>query len=229
MGKLIKLRRFFRIVGLVYLFFGYVNVGYSINDYSPSELPDAIIAYSFYCSHYLNEFKGIKLNANTTFMKLQKNLDGLKCDISTNLAFTHRSFIVQDETGYYAGYKRIDDMTIEESKIPYENILFITTPIEELRNRILVILSSIRPERVTIISVDSEMNTNLIYDSFNKSDDIGISSLYGIKVISVNSFLLEGRISPKYLSFYQPLKNRSYVLKIIGPNNINVEEIRKGP
>jgi len=216
--------RYTRILCLTLLFLGYFNLCYAENikfGFSSSELPDIVIAYSHFCSHYIDEFKAVKLDSDSSFSRLERNLDQLECDIPTRLAFTHRSFIVQNEKDYYAGYKRIGRKSIEVSKIPYEDIVFVTTPIEDLDNRILMFLSSIRPERVTIVAIDNELNTKLLYDSFNKRRNAGIRTIYQIKVNSPGNFLLEGGIRPPLQTFYYPF---TYILKVIDSNTINIEE-----
>jgi len=227
MNKLIIMRRYIGILYLTLLFFGYFNLCYAENikfSYSSSELPDIVIAYSHFCSHYIDEFKAVKLESSSSFSLLGRNLDQLECDISTRLAFTHRSFIIQNIKDYYAGYKKIEKKPIEVSKIPYEDILFVTTPIEDIDNRILMLLSSIRPERVTILAIDNELNTMLLYDSFNKKRNAGIKTIYQIKANYPGIFLLEGGTRPPLQSFYYPL---TYILKVIDSNTINIEELNR--
>lgn len=224
MSRSIVLKKYTVVVSLLLLFFGCFKICDAEDNkssYISSELPDIVIAYSHFCSHYLDEFKTVRLDSNNAFSRLERNLDQLKCDISTRLAFTHRSFIVQNMKGYYAGYKKIGRKSIEVSKIPYEGILFVTTPIEKLDNRILIFLSSIRPEESTIVEIDNELNTKLIYDSFNNRSNVGISTIYQIRLISPGNFLLEGGTRPPLHSVYYP---STYILKVIDSNAINIKE-----
>jgi hypothetical protein len=209
------------------LLLGHLNLCYAEKtkfSYSSSELPDIVIAYSHFCSHYIDEFKSITLDSDSSFSRLEHNLDQLECDIPTRLAFTHRSFIVQNEKNYYAGYKKLGMKSIEVSKIPYEDILFVTTPIKDLGNRILMFLSSIRPERTTIVALDNELNTKLLYDTFNRGGNVDISTIYQIKVNNPGNFFIEGGTRPLLQNFYYPL---SYILTVTDSNTINIQELNR--
>ncbi len=191
-------------------------------EYSIEELPIIVIAYSLFCARY-DEFKSLESNSQNPLVKLKKNIDALPGGISTGLCFTHRAFIVQNREDHLSGFVRIKNKTLEESKVPFENILFVTTPIESLGNRVLLILSSVSPERTTIAAIDNKLNVELLYDSFEKnviknmeyikgSRDIG--SIYSIRVKKPGIFLLEERMERGGRKFVSPYKNRTFIMDV---------------
>jgi hypothetical protein len=177
------------------------------------KLPTIVIAYNLFCSYY-NEFKTLEPEHKNILIRLGRSLDQLNIGISTRLALTSRTFIIENIEDHFSGFPRVHEKTIEESKIPFDRILFVTTPIESFNNRILLILSSVSPERTTIISVDKKLHTELLYDSFVQNNNIEISSIYFIRVLKPGRFWLETRIRPSYREFYKNKKNRTFILEV---------------
>ena len=192
------------------------------------QLPNIVIAYNLFCSYY-NDFKELESEDKNVLIRFGRNLDQLETGISTGLVFTKMAFIIQDIEGHFSGFPRIQEETIEDSEIPFESILFVTTPIESFNNRILLILSSVSPERTTIVSVDKKLQTELLYDSFIQHNDIEISSIYFIRVLKPGNFLLETRITPHYREFYDNKKNRTFILRVDKTIEIEEMNIKKYP
>lgn len=190
----------------------------SIVSWSESSLPGLIVAYGLYCARY-DEFKLLGSNPQNVLIMLGKNINALPGGISTGLAFAHRAFVVQNEIeGHLSGFLRVRDKTLEGSKVPFESILFVTTPIASYENRILVILSSVSPERTTIFSVDKNLKVELLYDSIHKNyfDDkkTTVGSIYNVEVVEPGKFLLQERMEPGGRGFLSPYKNRSFMIDI---------------
>lgn len=189
-------------------------------EYLSEELPSVVISYSLFCARY-DSFKSLESNPQNVLMKLRKNIDTLPGGISTALAFTHRAFIVQsDLKDQVSGFVRVDKKTLEESKVPFESILFVTTPIDSFDNRVLVILSSVSPEQTAIFSVDKKANVELLYDSINKNkisnikNSTTLGSVYRVRVIRPGYFLLEERMEPGGRGLLAPSENRTFAVDV---------------
>ena len=167
--------------------------------YSLVTLPEVIIAYSVYCQMY-ESFKTLQTNSANPVVKLAKNMDALPGGISTGLVLSHWTFIIQNDIkDHYSGFQKLNGKSLEQSGVPYENILFVTTPIESFGKRSLLIYSGLRPERTQIYSVDGNLNASLLYDSFGK--DIVLKDkrgahwsalpIYGVRVIKPGLFSLQ--------------------------------------
>jgi hypothetical protein len=171
--------------------------------YSAEELPSIIIAYNLYAAHY-NEFKCLwKKGEDSNFIvKLYAVLEQMDCAINDRMSFTHLAFISQGNTsGHFSGQVVSKDKCMNEDKQDVST-LFVTTPIATFGNKVLVILSSISPERTTIISVDDMLNADLLYDTIRKHlKGAPICSISSANVISPGIIKLEergsGRCIPK--------------------------------
>ena len=110
------------------------QVSTETSEYSNGQLTDIAIAYGLYCGMY-DAFKLLESNPANPLIKLDRNINMLPGGISTGLAFPHRTFIVQNNIkGNVYGFGKIKG---KPSAISMENILFVTTPIESFRGRIL--------------------------------------------------------------------------------------------
>ncbi len=189
-------------------------------EYSSEELPSIVVSYGLFCARY-DSFKLLESNPHNVLIKLGKNIDTLPGGISTGLAFAHRAFIVQNNiNNQISGFVRDDKKSLEASNVPFESLLFITTPIESFGNRVLVILSSVSPEQTTIFAVDKKINVELLYDSINKNkitnikNSTTLGSIYGVHVIRPGYFLLEERMEPGGRGLLSPTENRTFVVDV---------------
>jgi hypothetical protein len=198
-----------------------VTMGKDVRDeeYLNEELPMIVIACDLLCSRH-ESFKCLEGSPKNPVIKLITNIDALGIGISTVMGFTHLAFTTENNIeGHMSGFIRVNNKTLEESSVPFTNILFVTTPIKSYNNHILVILSSVSPNRTTVFSVDNKLDVNLLYDSFEKNEiknvmDIKgtrtIGSIYGIRVLKPGSFLLQERMEPGALGFASQYKNRNF-------------------
>jgi hypothetical protein len=189
-------------------------------EYLSEELPSVVISYGLFCARY-DSFKSLGSNPQNVLIKLGKNIDALPGGISTTLAFAHRSFIVQNNLkDQFSGFVRVDKKTLEASNVPFESLLFVTTPLESFGNRVLVILSSVSPEQTTIFSVDKNLNVELLYDSINKNkisnvkNSTTLGSVYGVRVIRPGYFLLDERMEPGGRGLIPPTENRTFAVDV---------------
>ncbi|MBI4650811.1 hypothetical protein HY745_05900 [Candidatus Desantisbacteria bacterium] len=219
------MKRLLSTVLFISVLFLNLKISYATNAVSIelSDLPAIGIAYNIFCSRY-NEFQPLESKLDNVLIKLSNNIDKLTLDIPTRMAFTHLAFIVQNNiTDHYSGFARVKDKTLEESKVPFESILFVTTPFESIGNRILLILSSVSPERTSIVAVDNKLNIELIYDSFSKNEiknmkeikgTTNVGSLYSVQVQKPGVLLLQERMEPGGYGFVSPYKNRIFILDV---------------
>lgn len=198
------------------------DIAVKVSDISNEELPSVVIAYSLFCARY-DEFKSLESNTQNALIKLRKNIDALPGGISTGLVFAHRAFILQNLEGRSEGFVRMKNKTLEESNIPFESILFVTTPIESFGNRVLLILSAVSPETTEIIAIDSKLRSELLYSSFNKNDIKNIKevkgtpqvgSIFCIKVIKPGVFELQERLEPGGRGFASPYESRTFIVDV---------------
>lgn len=187
-------------------------------EYTNEELPSVVIAYGLLTARY-GEFRSLESDSQNVLVRLGKNIDALPGDISTRLAFAHKAFIVQDNiVGHHSGFIREKNRTLEQSRVPFESILFVSTPIESFGQRILVILSSVGPEQTSIVAVDNRLNVELLYDSFNKNTIVNagnvttIGSVYSVHVVRRGYFFLEERVEPGGRGFVSPYRNRTFIV-----------------
>jgi len=189
-------------------------------EYLSEELPIIVISYGLFCTRY-DSFKSLESNPQNVLCKFGKNIDTLPGEVSTNLGFTHRAFIVQNNIeGQSSGFVRIDKKSLEASNVPFESFLFVTTPIESFGNRVLVILSSVSPEKTAIFAVDKKLYIELLYDSINKNkisnikNSTTLGSIYGVCVIRPGYFLLEERMEPGGRGMLSPIENRNFIVDV---------------
>ncbi len=217
------------IVGLVSLNSS-VNVSFA-NDKSISiqtyDIPGSIVAFAFLTSNYPDFASLLKSENNydfiDTFREIYRNMESLNCDIPTRLAFTHYYFVVQSNiVSNKSGFVRVKGRSVEESGIPRESILFVTTPIESFDNNILIILSSVSPERTTVFSVNNKLKFILFYDSFKKPDAFEdkssdrVGSIYSVLVDKPGYLQIEERVIPGGLGYFPPHEYRKFVIDVSG-------------
>lgn len=189
----------------------------------PSYLPGVVIACQM-----LQWFRTIRCLQSTPpgpVIELSNNVENLSPDIRDKMSWAHLVFTVQNNIGESrSGFVRIEGRTLEESNVPpFENILFVTTPIESFGNRVLVFVGSESPEDTTIFSVDETLNVELLFESNRKKtirniEQIksikGIFSIYGIEVVKPGYFLLQERAHVSGDKIFSPYKNRVFVVDV---------------
>jgi hypothetical protein len=136
----------------------------------PVGLPQEIITYGFLSWNYGDVNKLLGSSASPGLAREMKALQGafssLNCDIPTRLSFPHKAFIVPSfPVGQWIGFVRTAETP------PEEGTLFVTEPRRTKMPRVLVVLSSVAPERTTVFSIeerDGGYVSSLVYDSFKK-------------------------------------------------------------
>jgi hypothetical protein len=186
-----RLGRLLVFIGIIIVFStGKLLAGESDLHIPHSEIPAAVVSCSFVLSNFL-QFECV-LGADAT-NPIKKLIDGFKripCDIAVRLGFAHYDFIVQgDVVGNYSGFLSTGADGSKQGIVQRESILFVTTPLDSFSKKSLVIISSVSPERVTIISIDKQLRMELLYESFNAhygdgTKAVKLCSVYGIKVIA---------------------------------------------
>lgn len=154
--------------------------------YSPDELPSIIITYNLAFGYY-HDLQCLRELGDPSHMiaKLYSEFEALSCSITHRMGFTYIAFIAQSNiSGHFSGVLPGEDKTSGKIQVPYESILFVTTPIESLGNNVLVILSSVSPERTTIMKMDKRLNVTLLYDaSMVKLPDGSMCSVFALRII----------------------------------------------
>jgi len=163
---------------------------------SPRELPSLIIAYNF-CTAYYPYFKGLwESTDQQPFMikKLSAEFTRFKTlGIERRLLFTHRAFIVQNDISNHISGFPSTEIPPKDLIVPFESIIFVTTPIASINDKVLVILSSVSPERTTIMAIDSYLNIAVLYDSYAADNKITICSIYSVRVLKAGVFVIAER------------------------------------
>lgn len=133
-------------------------------------LPEAVIAYGFLRSNY-GDFDQLLVSTSTfaagrDMKALQDALDSLGCDLPTRLAFPHRDLVVAFSSDRnWIGFPRTNEFPREEG------MLFVIRPLPTAPHRTWVVLSSVAPERTTVLWLDGDKRgyvSGLVYDSFSK-------------------------------------------------------------
>ena len=132
-------------------------------------LPSLLVSYSLYASYnkYFNDNFEKKNNQNW-YSVLEKNFEKLSCDINTRLSFSHVSFVVQDVFGSKYGDETRNNFNNQKS------VMFVSVPLNKIGNKVLVVLSSTAPNRSTVMTVDNNLDVNLLYDSFIHGEKSGL-------------------------------------------------------
>lgn len=187
---------------------------------SNRELPSVVVAYGLFCSRY-NDFKSLRSYGQNPLVRLSRSIDALPGGISTALAFVHRSYIVQNAENHFSGFMQSNNKSIPDSGIPFEGMLFVTTPIESLGGRVLAIISATSPERTTILAIDNGLNAELLYDSLSKNDienikDITgtrtLGSIFNVRVMKPGIFEVDERAAPGGPGTVSHHENRTFVI-----------------
>ena len=206
------------VTAIAFLFliicYAYADTGQPV---ASSSLPTIMISYQWFCIKN-SEFKCIWADNTNSLIKIDKSIRALDLQIPLRLAFTHEAFLVQvDGARQKYGYSPNDGNDLPDSKIPYESCIFVTTPLASMDNRILCLLSSVSPERLTIFSIDNRLNCKSLFDSLKyklvENDRIG--SIYSIKVVNSSCFIMEERYSPQLHGDFEEGRKRSYMLNIV--------------
>jgi hypothetical protein len=178
--------------------------------YSPNDLPSLIVAYNLAMTHY-EDFKCIwklseKDQYSHPFPLLETKFNKISPRINVSFGFTNAAFIIQNQMeGQILGFSSWRKKDKEGLTIPFENVLFVTTPVESFGNRCLIFLSSVSPECTYILAIDKEFGVELLYstfdDNFNKiSEKHGYTtmcSIYSVQVIEPGVFALSERENNK--------------------------------
>jgi hypothetical protein len=161
-------------------------------------LPTVVISAQSFVQWY-SEFKTRESDRNNPVVKLVKNMERSLGGATTGLGFAPLSFVVQNEiAGYFVGFSKTQTKTLKYTDIPYEGILFVTTPIESFGNRVLVFLGSVSPQQSTIFSVDGSLNVTPLYGSqtpikYSDGDTTHLGAILGIRVVEPGLFQLAER------------------------------------
>src|SRR5207248_73899 len=90
-----------------------------------------------------------------------------------------------------------------------------TDPVPALDDRVLVIISTVGPERTTIVTLDEKLQMRSVYDSGGspaQSHFPPLGSIYQVKVVGAGKLLLQERRLPG--ENVNTLSNRSFLLTI---------------
>jgi hypothetical protein len=208
-------------------------------DIESAKLPAFILAYTFIVSSQPQQFAAqvdaaAEGSLFAEFKQFESQLAKINPDLPTGLSFVKSVFIVQSApAGTVAGFVRKPGKTLEQSGVPFESMLFVSTPIPALGNRVIMILSSVSPERTVMVTVDAALQTDLVYDSFLRSTPktirrpVPIGSLYAVRTQGPGRFLLQERMVPGGRGFVSPKMNRVFVLRI-AQEKIELFEEKKG-
>jgi len=196
-------------------------------DIEPGRLPAFIISYTFFVSGQPQQFAA-QVDAATEgslfagFKRFESQLTKIDPDLPTGLSFVKSVFIIQSAPDRnVAGFVRKPGKTLEQSGVPFESLLFASTPIPALGNKVIMILSLISPERTVLVTVDTALQIELVYDSFSKSTSktmripVPIGSIYAVRSQGPDRFLLEERMLPGGRGHVSSLRNRVFVLRIV--------------
>lgn len=156
-----------------------------------NEAPDAIInlAYSIrYDDKYLSELKNnLQGKLAKRNLYVLNELSSLGNDFLSAFAFLSCFCKVQSESiGHFCNNKKrvASDLQIDA--------LYVTTPIEELANSIIIIVSTSSPERTQIAILQDHLPAKLIYDSFSASNYCETKILYPLRVAQSLAVLDKG-------------------------------------
>jgi len=173
------------------------------------DIPSAVVA----CTYVAPFLPDLSILSKSRCPDITKSISGAGAD---GLGFTHVSYLVQTQmVGNVYGYLRQPGKTLEQSGIPSIGLLFVTEPIRELDDRIVVIFSGVGPERTIIFTLDGSLHAEVVYDSFSaspKPPPTPMGSIYQVKVLAHRHLLLEERRIPGGET--TALSNRSFILNI---------------
>jgi len=159
---------------------------------APASLPSLMISYGSLLSSgdaATPEDIAKRINLSPILAKLNSELDHLGARIPECLLFSHESFVVQTAyTGQSYGLAQVAD--------PPENLLFVSTPIEKLNGKVLVVLSCTGPRITKIFTLDSALHPELVYASDrapstrNGKFEAPLTNVYQIRVLTNSRFYL---------------------------------------
>lgn len=135
-----------------------------------ADLTQAVIAYGFLSSNYGDFDKllgaGSALGLAGDMKALEGALGSLNCDVPIRIGFPHRAFVVPSyPVGQWIGSIRTAETP------PQEGTLLVTEHLRMKPARVLVVLSSVAPERTTVFWIEGTVRgylSRLVYDSFRK-------------------------------------------------------------
>ncbi len=222
-----KIYKFILIIYLI-LFSESLLFSNNTNDFNirSSEIPMLVNGFVYSIINY-NKYKQIyQDNMAIEYITLLSNLHKYKIDrknnkldIVTELAFCKKIYQFHDNfTNIIFGRNK------DEEK-DWKCILFISLPLKELNESILLILSSVSSPRTTIFTINNNLDVRLIYHSYKKNtlnlgpNSAPLASIYKIKCINKNEFILYEIFYPRYSS-----KKRLFKLKIKN-NKIQLSKI----
>jgi len=134
---------------------------------APNELPMLLISYAYSISRDVEITAAVETPLGRTYRALEQRLEGLRVDLPTKLGFVHEAFVVQPRT---VGSRAIGK--------PGESTLYVTEPLPQFGEAVVVVVSSVSPEMTTVFQVDRQLNVRLIYDSLVASP-AGVGSSCG--------------------------------------------------
>jgi hypothetical protein len=122
---------------------------------------------------------------------LVANLGALHCGLDPGIIFVNETVFVpkQKDNVPYLTFRDSEEET---------NMMFITGPVSSLRGEHLVFLASTHPNHMSILTINTNMQCGLVYDSWGKSDlwpdtNSCLDPIGDVRWISDNEFLMTER------------------------------------
>jgi len=156
-------------------------------------LAELLIAYAVYLRN-ADDFTPAHNDANgrtgvlRRFRKLESNIERMKCGINLSLTQTHNIFVLNSH---------IRGQQVGVPPSFYENAVYVF--FNSQNSGILVVLSDVSPVRTRIISVNTNLDTQLLYDSFTRNvlrnqesilSDRMLGYVFEIRVDDTNAYSL---------------------------------------
>ena len=153
-------------------------------------IPTCIVAYA-YCLHFETPFYSGRYQEihqdETPLSQLYKSCQ--KIDAIADFGVVSDSFIVRNNPrNAIYGFEKL----ASPKEVPLEKFLFVTEPISSFGNRVIVITSSVSPERTSFFAVGSDLSIERLFPTF----DPPLGSIYGVKVVRPGKYLLYERWYP---------------------------------
>jgi hypothetical protein len=186
-------------------------------------LPGALIAYTYLSSNYVSFRQFLEGDSEfewrIEFRRLEASLEKLDCDLARRSSFVRFAFTIQGDTpGQEAGFRRFEGKTLEESHVPFDGVLYVTSPLQAIGGKIVVIMSSVSPERTTAFTIDEQLGVNLLYDSYKAVSSgtvIPMGSVYRVRVQNPGLFMLDERMILGGRGHFSATDNRRFLLDVM--------------
>jgi hypothetical protein len=141
--------------------------------------------------------------------RLEESFRQLDCDIPRRLGFVETFFTV--ESGPRKSVVGLPPPGASPAHPPEGSLLFVSTPVAA--DRIVVVLSSVAPDRTTVFTVDTAYQARLVYDSFSRTGPIGAIGLVDrIEAAGPGELLLHEAYELGARGIRAPRASRSFLL-----------------